>query len=99
MIGWNPVTPEPLTKKFHDFWSGFQLATKVANWKKYSCQFHWQRGFLALAMAARLGWVRFDRSKLNPIAKAKKFFVSETRLRFRAIDSQISFLALAIASK
>ena len=93
MIGWNPVTPEPLTKKFCDFRSGFQLL------EKYPCQFYWQRGFLALAMAARLGWVRFDRSKLNPIAKAKKFFVSETRLRFCAIDSQISFLALAIASK
>ena len=26
-----------------------------ANWKKYPCQYHWQRGFLALAMAARLG--------------------------------------------
>ena len=38
-------------------------------------------------------------SKLNAIAKAKKFFVSETGIRFCAIDSQISFLALAIASK
>ena len=35
--------------------------------------------------------VRFDRSKLNAIAKAKKLFVSETRLRFWAIDLQISF--------
>ena len=26
--------------------------------------------------------VRFDRSKLNAIAKAKKLFVSETRFRF-----------------
>ena len=43
--------------------------------------------------------VRFDRSKLNAIAKAKKLFVSETFLRFCAIDLQISFLALAIASK
>ena len=43
--------------------------------------------------------VRFDRSKLNAIAKAKKLFVSETRFRFCAIDSQISFLALAVASK
>ena len=43
--------------------------------------------------------VRFDRSKLNAIAKAKKLFVSETRFRFCAIDSQISFLALAIVSK
>ena len=43
--------------------------------------------------------VRLDRSKLNAIAKAKKLFVSETCLRFCAIDSQISFLALAIASK
>ena len=36
-------------------------------------------------------------SKLNAIAKAKKLFVSDTRLRFCAIDSRISFLALAIA--
>ena len=43
--------------------------------------------------------VRFDRSKLNAIAKAKKLFVSETCFRFCTIDSQISFLALAIASK
>ena len=38
-------------------------------------------------------------SKLNAIAKAKKLFVSETGIRFCAIDSRISFLALAIASK
>ena len=43
--------------------------------------------------------VRFERSKLNAIAKAKKVFVSEIRFRFCATDSQISFLALAIASK
>ena len=43
--------------------------------------------------------VGFDRSKLNAIAKAKKLFVSETCCRFCAIDLQISFLALAIASK
>ena len=43
--------------------------------------------------------VRLDRSKLNTIAKAKKLFVSETCLRLCAIDLQISFLALAIASK
>ena len=35
--------------------------------------------------------VRFDRSKFNAIAKAKKLFVSETCLRFCAIDLQISF--------
>ena len=52
-----------------------------------------------MAMAVRLGLVGFDRSKLNPIAKAKKLFVSETGIRFCAIDSRISFLALAIASK
>ena len=46
-----------------------------------------------------LGQVRFDRSKLNAIAKVKKLFVSETWLRFCAIDLQISFLFLAIASK
>ena len=50
-------------------------------------------------MAARLGEVRFDRSKLNAIAKAKNIFVSETCFRFCAIDLRISFLALAIASK
>ena len=33
------------------------------------------------------------------MAKAKKFFVSETRLRFCAIELQISFLAMAIGSK
>ena len=43
--------------------------------------------------------VRLDRSKLNAIAKAKKLLVSETGNRFCAIDSRISFLALAIASK
>ena len=43
--------------------------------------------------------VRFDRSKLNTIAKAKKLFVSETCFRFCAIDLRISFLAMAIASK
>ena len=50
-------------------------------------------------MAVRLGWVGFDRCKLNAIAKAKKLFVSETRFRFCVLDLQISFLALAIASK
>ena len=34
-----------------------------------------------------------------PLPKLKNLFVSETRLRFCAIDSQISFLALAIGSK
>ena len=34
-----------------------------------------------------------------PLPKLKNLFVSETCLRFCAIDSQISFLALAIASK
>ena len=43
--------------------------------------------------------VRFDRSKLNAIAKAKKLFVSETGIKSCAIDSRICFLALAIASK
>ena len=43
--------------------------------------------------------VRFDRSKLNAIAKAKKLFVSETHFRFCAIDLQISLLALVIVSK
>ena len=34
-----------------------------------------------------------------PLPKLKNLFVSETRLRFCAIDSQISFLALAIGAK
>ena len=34
-----------------------------------------------------------------PLPKLKKLFVSETGIRFCAIDLQISFLALAIASK
>ena len=38
-------------------------------------------------------------SKLKNIAKAKNLIVSETCLRFCAIDLPISFLALAIASK
>ena len=38
-------------------------------------------------------------SKLNAIAKAKKLFVSETCLRFCALDLQISFLALPIVSQ
>ena len=72
---------------------GSNLQILFANWKKYPCQFHWQRGFLALAIAVRLGYVGFDRSKLNSIAKAKKLFVSETGFRFCAIDSQISFFS------
>ena len=74
-----PVIPEPLTKKFCNFWSGLFLPVSLTKW--------------------RLGQVRFDRSKLNAIAKAKKVFVSETGFRFCAIDWQISFLALALASK
>ena len=38
-------------------------------------------------------------SKLKNIAKAKNLIVSDTCLRFCAIDLPISFLALAIASK
>ena len=34
-----------------------------------------------------------------PLSKLKNLFVSETCLRFCAIDLQISFLALAIVSK
>ena len=30
---------------------------KVANCKKYPCQFHWQIGFLAMATAAGLGLI------------------------------------------
>ena len=47
------------------------LQLLVANWKKYSHKFHWQRGFLALATAVRLVQIRFEGSKLNAIAKAK----------------------------
>ena len=54
----------------------------------------WKKFRNALAMA-----IRFDRSRLNSIAKAKKLFVSETCFRFCAIDLQNSFLALALASK
>ena len=43
--------------------------------------------------------VRLDRSKLNTIAKAKNLFVSETCLRFCAIDLQIRFLALGLHKK
>jgi len=50
-------------------------------------------------MAVRLGYIGFDSSKLNAIAKAKKLFVSKTGIKSCAIDSRISFLALAIASK
>ena len=34
-----------------------------------------------------------------PLPKLKNLFVSETRLRFCAIDLQISFVAMAIESK
>ena len=34
-----------------------------------------------------------------PLPKLKKLFVSETRLKFCALNSQNSFLALAIVSK
>ena len=52
-----PVSPVSLTAPTRDFRSRFKCQILVANWKKYPCQFHWQRGFLALAMAVRLGWV------------------------------------------
>ena len=45
-------------------------------------------------MAVRLGL-----KGVNAIANAKKLFVSETGIRFCAIGLQMSFLALAIASK
>ena len=72
----NPVTPEPLTKKYLHFRSGFLLA----NWKKYPTSFT-DKEFFSFGNG---GQVRFDRSKLNAIAKAKKLC---------AIDSRISFLA------
>ena len=44
-------------KSFATFGLGSTSWILVTNWKKYPCQFHWQRGFLALAMVVRLGWV------------------------------------------
>ena len=73
-----PASPVSMTAPTRDFRSRFKSRILVDNWKKYPCQFHWQR---------------------VAIPKAKKLFVSETRFRFFAIDSRISFLALAIASK
>ena len=86
--------PSHWQKSFMSFSLGSSSWLLVANWKKYPHEFHWQRSFLALATAVRL-----ERSKLNSIADAKKLFVSKTCLRLCAIDSQISFLASAIASK
>ena len=54
---------------------------------------------ISLPVSLTKRFFRFDRSKLNAIAKAEKLFVSETCLRFCPIDLQISFLALAIGSK
>ena len=53
-------------KTFATFGLGSSLQLLVANWKKYPCEFHWQRGYLALAMVVRL-----DRNKLTAIAKSK----------------------------
>ena len=48
----NLVTPKPLTKKFRDFRSGFQLALIGNN---IPASFTDKEVFLALATAARLG--------------------------------------------
>ena len=42
-------------KTFAAFGLGSSLWLLVVNWKKYPCKFHWQRGYLDLAMAVRLG--------------------------------------------
>ena len=49
-----------------------------------------------MATAVRSGLIGVNQM---PLPKLKNLFVSETGLRFCAIDLQISFLALAIASK
>ena len=98
--GWSPVLliwilspPSHWQKSFVTFGLGYNLQIFVANWKNIPASIT-DRGFLALAMV-----VWFDRSKLNTIGKAKTLFDSKTCFRFCATDSQISFLALAIASK
>ena len=42
-------------KTLATFGLGSNLQLLVANWKKFPCECHWQRGYLALAMANRLG--------------------------------------------
>ena len=42
-------------KTFATFSLGSSLQLLVANLKKYPCKIHWQRGYLGLAMAVRLG--------------------------------------------
>ena len=44
-------------KSFATFGPGSSLRHLVANWKKYPSKIHWQKGYLGLAMAVRLGWV------------------------------------------
>ena len=53
-------------KTFAAFGLGSSLWLLVVNWKKYPCKFHWQRGYLDLAMAVRL-----DRNNLTTFAKSK----------------------------
>ena len=55
VVGLSPCQPQATDKKFCDFWSGFQFATFSHELEKYPRKFHQQRGFLALAMAVRLG--------------------------------------------
>ena len=42
-----PVTPSHWQKSFATFSLGSNSQILVANWKKYPCQFHWQRGFFS----------------------------------------------------
>ena len=54
----NLPPPSHWQKSFVTFGLGSSLPLLVANQKKYPCKFHWQRGFLALAMEVRLGYIR-----------------------------------------
>ena len=76
------VTPKPLTKSFATFGPGSSSQLLVANWKKYPCKICWQKGYLALAMADRLGYVGFDSNKLTAIAKAIQILLEILCYRF-----------------
>ena len=53
----NLSTPSHWQKSFATFGLGSSSQILVPNWKKYPCQFHWQRGFLACAKWSRFGTV------------------------------------------
>ena len=57
-----PVSPVSLTAPTRDFQSQFKRRILVANWKKFPRQFHWQRGFLALAIASKKTSVKLAQS-------------------------------------